>query len=161
MALSTTSDTNKDDSVVIEQVRMKKSLNLFNCVAIVCSITGHVSVFVAPTAILQYTGSVGLSIIIWILGGIMNLFLSLCFTELACMFPKAGGPYAWVKQTFGSLPGFMILWGYVVLITGPFWAFQAYCASLYIIQPFYAGCKPPDAAVKLLAAWIIGKFIVD
>ncbi|KAL4234499.1 hypothetical protein ACF0H5_006144 [Mactra antiquata] len=160
MARVVSQTTYKDDeTIVIEKVRMKKSLNLFNCVSILCSLTGHIAVFVAPTAILKYTGSIGLSIVIWVLGGLMNLFLALCFTEVAIMFPKAGGPYAWIKQEFGSFPGFMILWGYIVLITGPFWAFQSYCAALYILQPLFVGCNPPDSAVKLLATWIIVSFV--
>jgi amino acid transporter len=134
---------------------MKKSLTLFSCVSILCSVTGHIAVFVAPTAILQFTGSIGLSLLIWIFGGVMNLFLALCFTELATMFPKAGGPYFFILKVFGPFAGFMIMWGYVLLITGPFWAFLSYCASLYILQPFFFKCDPPDAAVKLFAFWIL------
>ncbi|XP_045191978.2 cystine/glutamate transporter-like [Mercenaria mercenaria] len=146
-------------SVVIEEIRMKKSLTLFSCVSILCSVTGHISVFVAPTAILKYTGSVGLSLILWIFGGVMNLFLALCFTELATMFPKAGGPYFFILKVFGPFSGFMIMWGYILLITGPFWAFVSYCASLYILQLFFVNCEPPDVAVKLFAVWILVSFV--
>ncbi|XP_052278796.1 Y+L amino acid transporter 2-like [Dreissena polymorpha] len=70
--------------IVVEQqkLELKRSISLFHCVSLMCSVTGHVSVFVAPTAILKYTGSIGLSLILWVFGGIMNLFLALCFTEL-------------------------------------------------------------------------------
>ncbi|KAL8574594.1 hypothetical protein ACOMHN_061594 [Nucella lapillus] len=73
------------------------------------------------------------------------------------MIPESGGPYAYVLKTFGPLPGFLFLWGYVVLIVGPFWAFLAYTAALYIVKPVFSDCHNDgmDLAVKLLAAWII------
>lgn len=145
--------------VIIEQVVMKKSISLLHCVSILCSVTGHVSVFVAPTAILRYTGSIGLSLVMWLVGGVMNLFLALCYTELATMFPMAGGPYAYVKKVFGDFPGFMIFGGHIVLISGPFWALNAYTAAIYMMKPFYKVCDPPDLAAKFLAAWLILLFV--
>lgn len=156
----TNTQKDRSQSIVIEQIRMKKTLTLFSCVSILCSVTGHISVFVAPTAILKYTGSIGLSVLLWIFGGLMNLCLALCFTELATMFPSAGGPYVFILKVFGPLPGFMIMWGYIFLITGPFWAFLSYCASLYILQPFFVNCQPPDVAVKLFAVWILGELLI-
>ena len=76
------------------------------------------------------------------------------------MLPQAGGPYAYVLRTFGPLPGFLIMWGYVVLIAGPFWAFLAYTAALYIVKPVFPDCQPDqvDTAVKLLAGWIMSEY---
>ena len=75
------------------------------------------------------------------------------------MMPQAGGPYAYVLKTFGPLPGFLIMWGYVVLIAGPFWAFLAYTAALYIVKPVFPDCQPKEVetAVKLLAGWIMSE----
>ncbi|WAR11751.1 XCT-like protein [Mya arenaria] len=141
------------------KLEMKRSISLFHVISILCSVTGHVSVFVAPAAILSYTGSIALSLILWVFGGIMNLFLALCFTELGTMFPKSGGAYAYILQVFGPLPGFLTAWGYLTLISGPHWAFCAYSASLYAMKPFYLDCKPPDAAIRLLAIWILVTFV--
>ncbi|XP_052101902.1 Y+L amino acid transporter 2-like [Mytilus californianus] len=140
--------------------QMKKSLNLVHCVAIMIAVTGHSSIFISPAAILKSAGSVGASLIVWLVGGLINMMLALCFAELGTMLPKAGGPYAYVMRTFGPLPGFLILWGYVVLISGPFWAFLAYTAALYIFQPFFPDCEAPENAVKLLAGWIMITFVV-
>ncbi|KAH3843902.1 large neutral amino acids transporter small subunit 2-like [Dreissena polymorpha] len=147
--------------IVVEQqkLELKRSISLFHCVSLMCSVTGHVSVFVAPTAILKYTGSIGLSLILWVFGGIMNLFLALCFTELGIMFPKSGGAYAYILNVFGPLPGFLIGWGYMSLISGPYWAFCAYSASIYVLKPFYMDCEPNDSAVRLFAIWILVTFV--
>lgn len=147
----------KNDS---SKVEMKKSLNLLHCVAIMVAVTGHSSVFISPSNIFSATGSVGGSLIVWLVGGLINMMLALCFAELGTMLPHAGGPYAYVMHTFGPLPGFLIMWGYVVLIAGPFWAFLAYTAALYIVQPVYPDCDAPDSGVKLLAGWIMITMVI-
>ncbi|KAK3086739.1 hypothetical protein FSP39_022704 [Pinctada imbricata] len=147
----------KEPTVVIEtdHVRMKKSINLLHCVAILVAVTGHISVFVSPTEIFRNAGSIGLYLILWVVGGMVNVGTCLCFVEFATMFPNAGGPYAYVMTAFGPLAGFLILWGYMLLVCGPFWAFVSYSASLYILQPMYTDCTPPESGVKLLAGWIL------
>ncbi|XP_076448817.1 large neutral amino acids transporter small subunit 1-like isoform X2 [Babylonia areolata] len=121
------------------------------------AVTGHSSIFISPASILGVTGSIGASLVVWLIGGLINMGLALCFAELGTMLPKAGGPYAYVLRTFGPLPGFLIMWGYVVLISGPVWAFLAYTAALYIIKPVFSDCRPPevDTGIKLLAGWIM------
>lgn len=139
-----------------QAIQMKRTISLVHCVAILFALTGHVSVFTTPKSILQYTGSIGLSLVVWLCGGLVNLCLALCFTELATMLPKAGGPYAYVMHVFGPLPAFLFCWACFLLIAGPFWAYSAYTAVIYITRPFYPDCEPPEIATKLLAAWIIG-----
>ncbi|XP_025115161.1 Y+L amino acid transporter 2-like [Pomacea canaliculata] len=162
-------DTNRDIKVVevvpvkpdagkgTADVQLKKSINLLHCTAIMVAVTGHSSVFISPAAILGLAGSVGASLVVWLVGGLINLGLALCFAELGTMLPKAGGPYAYVMRTFGPLAGFLIMWGYVVLIAGPFWAFLAYTAALYIVKPAFPECQPEqmDTGVKILAGWIM------
>lgn len=144
------------------QPQLKKSINLLHCTAIMIAVTGHSSIFISPASILSVTGSIGASLLVWLIGGLINLGLALCFAELGTMMPQAGGPYAYVLRTFGPLPGFLIMWGYVVLIAGPFWAFLAYTAALYIVKPVFPDCQTGsvDTAVKLLAGWIMITFVV-
>ncbi|XP_022337898.2 large neutral amino acids transporter small subunit 2-like [Crassostrea virginica] len=144
-----------------EEIRMKKSINLLHCVAVLVAVTGHISIFISPSVILSAAGSIGLTIIEWIFAGWVNIGVCLCFVELATVFPSAGGPYAYVTNVFGNLSGFIIMWGYIVLIIGPFWAFLSYTASVYIFEPFFpVGCKPPSLAVKFLGAWILTSLVM-
>ena len=159
---STQSSTQKTTETPKEndEIKLKKSISLLSCSAILMAVTGHVSIFVSPSAILVASGSVGASIIIWLVGGVINMTQALCFAELGTVFPKAGGPYAYVLKTFGPLPGFLILWGYLILIAGPFWAFLGHTAALYLLKPAFPNCSPPETGVRLLAGWIICEFII-
>lgn len=153
------SSSTKSDLKPSDDIAMKKSINLFHATGIMIAVTGSASVFISPSFIVGYSGSVGMSLIMWLVGGLINLCLALSFAELGTMYPKAGGPYAYTKQVFGPLPGFLIMWGYVILIAGSFWAYLAFTAALYIVQPFFPSCSAPDVAINLLGAWIMGKII--
>ena len=142
--------------VQYETIKMKKSITFLHCTAMLVTVTGHVSIFISPTIVLAKAGSIGMTLIMWVIGGFVNLCQALCFTELGTMFPHAGGPYSYTLQVFGPMPAFMILWGYYLLINGPFWAFVAYGASVYILQPFFPTCRPPEIGVKILAGWMLG-----
>ncbi|KAK6174123.1 hypothetical protein SNE40_017456 [Patella caerulea] len=137
--------------------QLKKTLTLLNCAAIMIAVTGHSSVFISPTAILGSAGSVGAALVVWLVGGLINMGLALCFAELGTMFQTAGGPYAFVMKGLGPLPGFLIMYGYTVLIAGPFWAFLAYTAALYIVKPIFPDCETENVGlgVKILAGWIM------
>ena len=52
----------------------------------------------------------------WLFGGIFALAGALCYGELGSRFPRAGGEYAYLYQTFGPLPAFLS--GWISLIVG-------------------------------------------
>lgn len=65
-------ETNRDvknDNVV----ELKRELNLLSaCNLIISSIIGT-GIFVSPSSILGYSGSVGLSLVIWVVSGVLSL----------------------------------------------------------------------------------------
>ena len=51
------------------QPQLKKSINLLHCTAIMVAVTGHSSIFISPAAILGLSGSIGASLVVWLIGG--------------------------------------------------------------------------------------------
>jgi len=112
-------------------------------------------IFVSPKGVLQYSGSIGLSLIIWIVSGLLSLVGALCYAELGTMIPKSGGDYAYILDAFGPLPSFLYLWSALLVIMPTGNAITALTFANYVLEPFYPECEPPTDAVRIIAAMLI------
>lgn len=132
-------------------IRLKPKMTLLNgCTVIVGSIIGS-GIFVAPKGVLLNTGSVGLSLVIWVLSGVYSLIGAFCFAELGCMIPKSGADYAYIMTSFGPFLAFIRLWIECMIVRPTSQAIVALTFALYALRPVYPDCEPPILAVKFLA----------
>jgi APA family basic amino acid/polyamine antiporter len=68
-------------------------------------------IFLTPGLILrQVDGSVGLSLLVWVVGGVLSLLGALTYAELAAANPEAGGLYCFIRDGFGRMPAFLYGW---------------------------------------------------
>ena len=63
----------------------------------------------APVAIVKQCNSVGLSLIVWVISGLVSIGKSMCFIELGILFPVAGGEYAYMREINGETMAFLKL----------------------------------------------------
>ena len=71
-----------------EQVGLKASLGLIQgCTIIVGSIIGS-GIFIAPGGVLKQTGSVMMSLTIWVLSGLYSMIGAYCYAELGLLIRK-------------------------------------------------------------------------
>jgi len=96
---------------LVRTIQLRDLLYLF-----VGSVIGS-GIFIAPGLILrQVHGSVGLSLLVWIVGGGLSLLGALTYAELAAANPEAGGLYCYIRDGFGPLPAFLYGWCLFVVI---------------------------------------------
>lgn len=65
-----------------ESVGLKPKLGLMNGITIIVGCMIGSGIFISPKGVIQGTGSVGLSITVWVLSGLFSLIGSYCYAEL-------------------------------------------------------------------------------
>ncbi|ODN04807.1 Y+L amino acid transporter 1 [Orchesella cincta] len=140
------------DLVVNDTVKLKREIGLLEAVAItVGSIIGS-GIFISPKGIVQHVGSIGGSLVVWIVSGILSLMGAFCYAELGCAFPSAGGSYTYLLESFGPNVAFVFLWFTNIVHVPLSNAILGLTFAKYVVQPFFPiGCYIPDMAVRLLS----------
>lgn len=72
--------------------------------------TEFVGIFISPKGVIDNAGSVGLSLLLWILCGLQAGLGAICYAELGTSLPGSGGDYHYLNKAFGNLPAFTFLW---------------------------------------------------
>jgi L-type amino acid transporter 5 len=140
------------------RIELKKNIGLFGGVSLIINIIVGSGIFVSPKGVIQEVGSIGLSILIWIICGLISIFGALTYTELGCMIPKAGGEYEYLMTAFGNLLGFLFVWAQLIIIIPTANAVAALTFADYLLQPFFPDCVIPNIARICLAASAVCKY---
>ena len=149
---------------------LRKTLNLFNSVTLVVgSIIGS-GIFITPTSVLQYSGSFGMALIIWVFGGIIVTTGALVFIELGTLIKDSGADYAYLREGYsfdkkrpafivlGNAISFLFIWSSFVLLRPLAMGVMTQTCGRYLCQAIAGGNTPPELSVKLIAISVISKY---
>lgn len=73
-------------------------------------------IFRVPAVVAARLGEPGPVLLAWSLGGMLALFGALTIAELAAMYPRSGGIFAYLEEAFGPLPAFLFGWSQLAVI---------------------------------------------
>ena len=109
----------KADVVSTAQPEFVKALTLTDATMLVAGSMIGSGIFLVSADISRGVQSPLWLIAAWVLSGIMTLLGALAYGELAAMYPRAGGQYIFLRESMGSLMGFLYGWTlFVVIQTG-------------------------------------------
>ena len=94
----------------------KPSLGAFDATMIVAGSMIGSGIFIVSADIMRNVGSAGWLVVVWLITGFMTLTAALSYGELSAMFPKAGGQYVYLKESYNPLLGFLYGWSFFSVI---------------------------------------------
>jgi APA family basic amino acid/polyamine antiporter len=118
-----------------ESQSFKPTLGLMDATMIVAGSMIGSGIFIVSADILRNVGGAGWLILVWLITGFMTLTAAVSYGELSGMFPKAGGQYVYLKESYNPLVSFLYGWSlFSVIQTGTIAAvgvaFSKYAAYL-------------------------------
>uniref|UniRef100_A0A8C2V253 Solute carrier family 7 member 13-like n=1 Tax=Chinchilla lanigera TaxID=34839 RepID=A0A8C2V253_CHILA len=136
-------------------MQLSRAIGFFHGNIFLFSTTIGAGIFISPKGVLKSSsGNIPVSLSIWALCGILNIVNGLCAAETGATFPRSAAVYFLLKRTLGSCVAFLHVWiklfGYFIGL-----AAQSLLVASSLIQPFYAGCSPPELPKKCLALAIL------
>ncbi|RXN26812.1 cystine glutamate transporter-like protein [Labeo rohita] len=132
-----------------EKVELRKKVTLLRGISMIIGTIIGAGIFISPKGILKNSGSVGMSLVVWIACGILSLFGALSYAELGTCIKKSGGHYTYILEAFGPQVAFVRLWVDMIAIRPAGMAVIALAFGRYILEPIFMPCEIPDIAVKL------------
>nr|XP_045592966.1 Y+L amino acid transporter 2-like [Procambarus clarkii] len=137
-------------------VQLKRALGLGNGVGFIVGYVIGSGIFVSPKTVVEYTGSVGMALVVWVVSGLVTVVDGLCFAELGTTIPRSGDSYSYILEAFGPIPAFIELWTSILISSPSAKAISSLTFASYLLQALLPDCSsPPYYAVKLLAAAMI------
>jgi basic amino acid/polyamine antiporter, APA family len=89
-------------------MKLKKELGLFSSVSVLAGIMIGSGIYFFSMLVLGLaSNSLGLSLVAWLVGGIITLFSALTYAELGTLFPKTGGYYVYLRKAYGRRVAFL------------------------------------------------------
>jgi APA family basic amino acid/polyamine antiporter len=99
-------------------VSFRRELGRFDTAMVVVGGIIGAGIFINPYIVAQRLDSPALVMAAWVAGGIIALAGALTFAELGTLFPSAGGHYAYLRDAYHPLAGFLYGWGLLLMIEG-------------------------------------------
>ena len=97
-------------------VSLKRSLGVFDGVAILIGITIGAGIYSTPNIIAGYQSSFQTIILLWLIAGAFVYIGGLIYAELGTRLPNTGGEYVYLTKAFGPYVGFIFGWAQLFII---------------------------------------------
>jgi basic amino acid/polyamine antiporter, APA family len=100
----------------MSETKFKPVLGLWDATMIVAGSMIGSGIFIVGADIVRNVGSAGWLVAVWLITGFMTITAAVSYGELSGMFPKAGGQYVYLKESYNPLIGFLYGWSFFAVI---------------------------------------------
>ncbi|THH16345.1 hypothetical protein EW146_g4269 [Bondarzewia mesenterica] len=126
----------------------EKDISLMNGIALVVGLQIGSGIFSSPGVVVANTGSVGASLSVWLLSGLLAWTGASSFAELGSAIPLNGGAQAYLAYSYGPLISYLFAWTAIAALKPGSNAVISLIFAEYMNRLFWHATvsdAPPDA----------------
>ena len=127
----------------------QRLLGPLGAVALILGMVIGAGIFKTPALVASLSGDVGWTLGVWVLGALISVMGALCYAELCCAYPHAGGDYHFLHRAFGRNVSFLYAWARATIINPGAIALLAFVFGDYFSQVLSLG--PYSSALWAIA----------
>jgi len=113
---------------------LPRRLGLFDAAMLVIGTTIGAGIFIVPNLVARNVPSAGWMIATWIFTGMLSCLGAMAYAELGAMMPATGGPYVFLRESYGPLLAFLSGWTYFLVVIPAAIAWLAINFGTYLRQ---------------------------
>lgn len=119
-------------------------------------------IFLVPREMVAAVGKSTTLYAVWIVGGLLSLFGSLTYAEISAGRPAYGGEYAFLREAYGDLVGFLHMWTWwaiakpasiATVVTGLVRTLATFSIFTFFSNPAFLGMNWGQVAA-LVSLWL-------
>jgi basic amino acid/polyamine antiporter, APA family len=114
--------------------QLAREIGLRDGIAIVAGTMIGSGIFLVPSGIAAMVPSLGMVLLVWVVGAAVSLAAALVLSELGAMFPAAGGLYVYLREAYGPVIAFLYGWASIVAIDSGATAAVSAAFGIYLGQ---------------------------
>lgn len=145
----------------------ERRMGLIDGIALTVGLQIGSGIFSSPGVVTFNTGSIGASLLIWLLSGVLAWTGASSFAELGAAIPQNGGAQAYLNYSFGGLTSYLFSWTAIVALKPGSGAIIAIIFGEYLARIIFHSTSSgddahqqgleaiPDWSIKLIACVVV------
>lgn len=110
----------------------KRTLGLYTAISLVIGSVIGSGIFIRPAEMAFLLDSPSLILLVWIIGGVLSLFVAMVVAEMGAMMPETGGQYFFMRKMYGDFWAYLYGWANFSVINTAGTAGVAFICSQYV-----------------------------
>ena len=134
------------------ETELRRDLGPVSATTVIIGMIIGSGIFAGPSIVARYTDSSGLTMLVWVICGLMSFCGAVSYAELGGMMPRAGGVFVYLKEAYGPLWAFLFGWTSLLAVRPANMAAIAIVFSTYLgffITPY------PDWMMRSVAVFAV------
>ena len=141
-----------------DDVELDRTVSIWSGIGLIVGSSIGSGIFASPGVVYSDSGSIGASLLVWIVAGILSVTGGLCYAELGTMIPSSGGEHPYLLRAFGPCLAFLYSWtGIVAGRPGSLGIISVVCAEYICLLIYFdnPAAQTPQWLIKSIAIAVV------